>query len=182
MSELANPSSTATPEQSRAYTNAILGALGSRDPFEVLRGTAAELRAAVKGVPARVLSTPEKPGKWSMLHVVQHLADTEMVGGFRWRMILAEDRPKLQGYDQDLWAERLRYSESDPDTALAQFEALRRANLVLLERTSPRERERVGLHAERGEESVGHMIRMYAGHDVVHLRQLARVRRAVTGS
>jgi hypothetical protein len=117
-----------------------------------------------------------------MLQVVQHLADTEVVGGFRWRMILAEDRPKLQGYDQDLWAERLRYSESDPDTALAQFEALRRANLVLLERTSPRERERVGLHAERGEESVGHMIRMYAGHDVVHLRQLARVRRAVTGS
>jgi hypothetical protein len=181
MSEFANPA-VGAPGQARAYTDAILGVLGQRDPFEVLRQTPGELRRALSGVAPRALSAPEAPGKWSMLQVVQHLADTELVGGFRWRMILAEDRPKLQGYDQDLWADRLRYAESDLATALGQFEALRRANLAILERTSPRERERVGLHSERGEESVAHMIRMYAGHDLVHLRQIARVRRAVTGS
>ncbi|MGQ0720788.1 MAG: DinB family protein [Candidatus Eiseniibacteriota bacterium] len=181
MSEFANPA-VGAPDQAHAYTTAILGILGQRDPFDVLRKTPAELRSAASGVPPALLSTPEKPGKWSMLQVVQHLADTEMVGGFRWRMILAEDRPKLQGFDQDLWAERLRYAESDLATALGQFEALRRANLAVLERTSPRERERIGLHSERGEESVAHMIRMYAGHDLAHLRQIARVRRAVTGS
>jgi hypothetical protein len=41
-------------------------------------------------------------------------------------------------------------------------------------------RRRDGVHAERGEESVEHMIRLYAGHDLLHLEQLARIRRAVT--
>ncbi|MGH2571381.1 MAG: DinB family protein [bacterium] len=180
MTVFANPSGGA-PTQGRAYTAAILATLGSREPFEVLRSTPAELRRAVAGAPRGALSTAEAPGKWSMRQVVQHLADTEIVGGFRFRMALAEDRPKLQGFDQDLWVQRLRYSEADVETALDQFETLRRANLRMLERTSPEERERVGLHSERGEESVGHMIRMYAGHDLVHLRQVARVRRAVGG-
>jgi hypothetical protein len=40
----------------------------------------------------------------------------------------------------------------------------------------------VGVHAERGEESVAHMIRLYAGHDLLHLRQLARIRGVVAGN
>lgn len=162
-----------------AYTAAVLGALGSRDPFEVLRTTPAAVRSAVAGFPAAVLSTPEKPGKWSMVQVVQHLADAEIVGAFRYRMILAHDRPEVQGYDQDRWADRLHYADSDLDGALEQLRALRAANLRLLERCSPEERGRVGVHAERGEESVDHLLCMYAGHDLVHLRQLARIAGAV---
>jgi hypothetical protein len=133
----------------------------------------------VAGAPAALLSTPEKPGKWSMLQVVQHLADAELVGAFRYRMILAHDRPELQGYDQDRWAEALGYAGSDLGEALDQLTVLRRANLRLLERATPAERRRVGIHAERGEESVDHLLRMYAGHDLVHLRQLARIAAAV---
>jgi hypothetical protein len=180
VSQFANPAGGA-PAQANAYTAAILGALGSREPFDVLRTTPGELRRAVDGVPRALLSRPEASGKWSVLQVVQHLADTELVGGFRFRMILAQDRPKLQGYDQDLWAERLRYSDADVEAALDQFEGIRRANLAMLGRTSPAERERIGVHAERGEESVARMIRLYAGHDLVHLRQIARVHRAVAG-
>ena len=56
------------------------------------------------------LRRPEAPGKWSATEVVQHLADSELVLGFRMRMILTEDRPALQGYDQDRWAGTLRYA------------------------------------------------------------------------
>jgi hypothetical protein len=162
-----------------AYTSAILGALGSRDPFEVLRTTPGLVRQAVAGVPAALVAKPERPGKWSMLHLVQHLADSELVGAYRYRMILAHDRPQLQGYDQDRWADSLHYADADLDGALEQFRALRAANLRLVEGASPEERRRVGVHAERGEESVDHLICMYAGHDLVHLRQLARIAHAV---
>jgi hypothetical protein len=178
MSEITGAAAGAVAD-ARSYTEAILGTLGDRDPFEVLRTTLAAVRQAVAGVPVRGLSAPEQPGKWSMLQVVQHLADAELVGAFRYRMILAHERPVLQGYDQDLWADRLRYADGDLHGALEQFGALRGANLRLLERTSPQERARVGLHAERGEESIAHLLRMYAGHDLVHLRQLERVRQAV---
>jgi hypothetical protein len=178
MSEFTGAAASAVAD-ARSYTAVILGTLGDRDPFEVLRATPAAVREAVAGVPPRIVATPERQGKWSMLQVVQHLADAELVGAFRYRMILAHDRPALQGYDQDLWADRLRYADSDLAGALDQFGALRAANLRLLERTSPAERARVGVHAERGEESIAHLLRMYAGHDLVHLRQLARIQRAV---
>jgi hypothetical protein len=94
-------------------------------------------------------------------------------------MVLAQERPPLTGYDQDLWSERLHYDRLPVDEALDRFAVLRRSNLRLLKEASPADLQRVGVHAERGDESVEHMIRMYAGHDLLHLRQLARIREAV---
>ena len=61
---------------------------------------------------------PERPGKWSVRQVVQHLADSDLVGAFRFRMVLAHDAPELPGYDQDVWAQRLGYQESEVSSAL----------------------------------------------------------------
>lgn len=178
MSDLGYRASSAVG-QAEVYVAALFSALGSRDPAEVLREMPAVLRSAVSGLSAAELSSPERPAKWSVRQVAQHLADSELVGAFRYRMMLAHDQPILPGYDQDLWAERLRYEESDLETALADFATLRRANLRLLERATPEERRRVMRHAERGDESVERMMRLTAGHDVVHLRQIARIRAAI---
>ena len=178
MSVFTNPASRSI-EQAREYTTAILELLGSRDPMDVLGHTAEGIRGAIAGMSEAQLSQPESPGKWSVRQVVQHLADSDLVWGYRVRMVLAQARPPLTGYDQDLWAGRLHYELAPIDEALDQFAVLRRSNLRLLTSASAEDRQRVGVHAERGEESVEHMIRMYAGHDLLHLRQLARIREAV---
>ena len=67
------------------------------------------------------------------------------------------DRPPITGYDQDLWADRLHYAEADPGESLEAFRVLRRDNLRLLERASPDDLKRVGVHFERGEESAGYL-------------------------
>jgi DinB superfamily len=175
MSVFTNPASRA-PEHAAAYVSAILGLLGDQDPRRVLRDTPSALRGAIDGVAATQLREPELPGKWSIAQVLQHLADSDLVWGWRVRLILAQDRPALTGYDQDLWAERLRYSEADPAEALEQFNVLRRANLRLVDRASPEDLQRVGVHAERGEESLAHLCRLYAGHDLMHLRQIERIK------
>jgi hypothetical protein len=95
------------------------------------------------------------------------------------RLILAQDRPPLTGYDQDLWADRLHYADADPAHALDTLRVLRRGNLALIERATPEDLARVGVHAERGEESAGYLIGLYAGHDLLHLRQLERIRETV---
>jgi hypothetical protein len=94
-------------------------------------------------------------------------------------MVLAHDRPAITGYDQDLWAERLDYAGADVKESLAEFGALRKSNLRLVKRASPADLQRAGVHSERGEETVAHMMRMYAGHDLLHLRQIARIRAAL---
>lgn len=162
-----------------AYIATLHAALGSRDPFAVLHATPDELRKAIAGLTAAQLKRPEAPGKWSILQVVQHLTHAELVGAFRYRMILAQDQPILVGYDQELWVERLGFAGLDAEPALEEFGLLRRGDLRMLEASSPAQRRRAGLHTERGEESVTQMLRNYAGHDLVHLRQIARIKRAI---
>lgn len=181
MSILSNAAS-ASAEETRAYIAAILELLGDREPMSVLRETPAALRSAVDGLSPARLTEREKPGKWSIRHVLQHLADSELVWGWRLRVVLAQDRPRLGGFDQDLWAERLGYDAADAVHALDDFSAFRVSNLRLLERVSPDDLERVGVHAERGEETVAHMMRLYAGHDLAHSRQLARIRRTIAAN
>lgn len=179
MSIFTNPASS-TLEQTSEYVTALLGLLGADEPLAVLERMPLALEQFLAGVPAQAVNTPEAPGKWSIREVVQHLGDSELVGGFRFRMILAHDRPPLQGYDQDLWADRLRYREADVRDAFDQFTALRRANLRLWKRLGPDDLKRAGVHAERGEESVERLLRLYAAHDLLHLRQLDRIRAAVS--
>lgn len=178
MSVFTNPASGAAGHAA-AYVEAVFGLLGDRDPLAVLRGTPDALRRAIDGLPADRLRQPERPGKWSINEVLQHLADSEVVWSWRMRVILAQDRPSLTGYDQDLWSARLHYSERDPGEALDLFSLLRRVNLGLLERTTPADLDRVGVHVERGEESLGHLRRLYAGHDLLHVRQIERIRSTI---
>jgi hypothetical protein len=169
-----NPAGDATAAAS-TYVRALLDLLGSRDPLEVLGEMVPWLTTRLRGVAEPVLRRPEAPGKWSVVEVVQHLADSDLVAGFRVRMVLSEKRPLLQGYDQDRWANDFRYREVPLALALDQLRSLRAANLHLWKQLSPQQLERVGLHAERGPESVGHILRLMGGHDLVHRRQIDRI-------
>jgi len=175
-----NPAGSAAASAG-AYVQALLGLLGDRRPLDVLPELVPWLERRLPGAPEATLRRPEAPGKWSVIEIVQHLADSDLVFGFRSRMILSEDRPALQGYDQDKWASQFRYGEVSPGSAMAQLRALRDANLAVLGRLGPAELERVGLHSERGPESLGHLMKLMAGHDLVHRRQIERVL-AATGA
>ena len=162
------------------YARGLLDRLGDRDFVTVLQATPAALRTQFDGLDDATIRLPEAPGKWSMIEVAHHLADSDMVVGVRVRMIVAQDRPPIVAYEQDLWAEKLGYRQAALSDVLTQFAVLRGANLRLARRLSPADFERYGVHSERGGESVGYLLRLVAGHDLVHLDQMARVRRAVT--
>jgi uncharacterized damage-inducible protein DinB len=178
MSVFTNPATSAA-EHAAAYVDAILNLLGNRDPTDVLHETASLLPRAIAGLTDAELRAPEGEGRWSVVQILQHLADSEIVWAWRMRLILSQELPSITGYDQDLWAERLHYQDSDPVEALELFTVLRRANLRLVRRATPADLRRAGIHAERGAETLEHLRKLYAGHDLLHLRQIDRVRRAV---
>jgi len=163
-----------------AYRNMLLGLVGDRDPAEV-QAELPDRVAAVLQDAGPDLRTRPAPGQWSVLELLGHMMDAEIVLAARYRWILAHDEPPLIGYDQDLWVERLRHQEDDPGEMLAVLMALRRSHLGLWARTSPAERARVGVHAERGAESYELSFRMLAGHDLFHLGQMRRTLDQVRG-
>lgn len=172
-------SDTSGHHGARAYVNATLALLGDEDPRAVLERTPEELARRLEGLDTELGARPGPEGGWSVLQTMRHWVDSELVWSVRLRRAVAEDRPRLEGFDQDLWVERLRHAEGDLRHALEEFVVVRALNLRFLDERTDEELRRVAVHSERGEETVAHMIRLYAGHDLVHLRQIERVRAAV---
>ena len=158
-----------TPQE---YVQRILGNLKGRDPMEVLGATAERLRGYVRDTPTDVLRRRPAPDKWSAVEIMAHLADVEIVMGWRFRLILAHDGVAVQAFDQDEWVRNLRYQDTDPAESVDQFEPARKANLRLLRRVEPSRLENYGVHPERGRETIAQLIRLVAGHDLNHLAQL----------
>jgi DinB superfamily len=163
------PKDVETPSQ---YVQRILSNVEGKDPLEVLGATAVRLRTVVQDSPAELLGRRPSPDKWSPVEIIAHLADVEIVMSWRMRSILAHDGVSIQPFDQDEWVTNLRYEASDPAESVELFEAARTANLRLLRRVDPNQLEHHGMHPERGRETVAHIIRLLAGHDLNHLGQL----------
>jgi len=167
---------TLTRGADAAYREALIARLGDNDPVEELARLFERLPAALEGLDEGDIRRPESDGKWSILEVVCHLADTEWVQGWRIRRVLTEDRPVLEPMDQDVWAERLGYRDTELEEALDQLRALRLANLRLIRRLAANDFTRICHHPERGEESLRTILELVAGHDGVHMDQIARIR------
>ncbi len=142
----------------------------------VMSETPDRLRKLVKGLTEKQLATSPAPGKWSIKQIVAHLADGEVVLGWRYRVVAAHEKPPIQGYDQDLFVARLGVENTTTLDLLDDFALARAVNLGLLDRLPAEALDRVGLHSERGEESIRKLIAMYAGHDRHHLGQIETIR------
>ncbi len=161
-----------TPQE---YTKRILGNIEGKDALKVQSATAKRLQQLVKGASASKLRKRPAPEKWSVAEVVAHLADTEIVVGWRVRSILGAPGTPIQAFDQDAWAAAGRYGKRDARKSIEQFRAVREANLALYKSLAPEQWKHFGMHAERGEESIEHIAKMMAGHDLNHLRQVEAI-------
>jgi hypothetical protein len=162
-------------ETPREYTNRIIGYVADRDPWEQLAATPTQLRTLTDRASAKELAYTPSPGRWSTAQILAHLGDAEIVAAWRLRAILARDGVELQAFDQNDWASAFRYEQADPADSIVLFEVLRRSNLRLLRTVDPARHQHAGQHQERGRESITHLVRLYAGHDLNHLRQIERL-------
>lgn len=164
--------STETIEQ---YKARILSNTEGKDPVEVLGQTARELNSLMKGRNPEVLQRNPEPGKWSVTQIVTHMAEAEIAVSWRYRQILERSGSEIIAYDQDLWERLGDYAHADATASLELFRLMRERNLKVLERLTPQQWEMYGMHSERGKESVRHLARMMAGHDVNHLQQVQKI-------
>jgi hypothetical protein len=159
--------------EAEAYRQMLLDLLGDQDPAQVQVELPDQLQAMIEEAGPHLWIRPA-PGEWSVLELLGHLLDSEITSAGRYRWILAHDEPPLIGYDQDLWVERLRHQDDDPEEMLSLLRALRSSHLRLWANASESDRARIGIHSERGPESFDLTFRLMAGHGLFHLGQMRR--------
>ena len=161
-----------TPQE---YIERILGNVGEQDCLKVQAATPKRLERLIRGQAGSKLRRQPTPGKWSVAEILAHLADSEIVLGWRIRQILGAPGTPMQAYDQDSWAAAGHYAKRAAGKSLEQFRAVREANLALFKSLTPEQWKHYGLHAERGKETIEHIARLTAGHDINHTRQVERI-------
>jgi methionine--tRNA ligase beta chain len=162
-------------ETFQEYSARLMSLSAGKDGLAVLAATPSRIGGLLAGRSQADLRWTPTAGRWSIAEIVAHLGDAEIVSAYRMRMILAAPGTAIQAFDQNDWMRAQHHESSDPHVSLALFAALRAAQLRLLRRLSDGELDRFGMHAERGKESIRHLIGLYAGHDLNHLGQIERL-------
>lgn len=163
------------PETAEQYRRRMFNHIGGSDALKLQAAAPRKLAQLLKGVKAAKARKRPAPAKWSISEIVSHIADTELVVGYRIRAILGAPGAQITGFDQDAWVTALHYDKRDLRKAFEQYRGLREANLVLLKTLTPEQWKYHGMHNERGAESVETIVRMVAGHDLNHFQQIERI-------
>jgi uncharacterized damage-inducible protein DinB len=166
-----------TPEV-RAYIRKTDKFRAGRDPIALMKIAPGKFARAVAGLTANQMRRRPARGKWSIIEILGHLYDTEVVYGWRYRLTLSEPKSAIQGYDQVRWVEELRHrSRGNAKRLLDQIRVAREANLEVLLHVPRRQWNRFGIHSERGRQTVRRTVEMIAGHDLNHIDQIKAIRR-----
>lgn len=135
------------------------------------------VEAAVAGLEDATLRYRPAPDKWSILEILGHLADIEIVYGYRIRQIIADKEPTFAPIDQDDWARHLGYTEASPADLLALYRTNRRGNVRLLRRVTAEQLAKGGFHPELERKvTLAEWVERLAGHGPNHLGQIERLK------
>jgi DinB superfamily len=157
------------------YIKRVTSYVADKQPLAVQAATPKKLERLIRGVPTGKLRKRPAADAWSASEILAHMADTEIVGGYRMRVILGAPGSPITGFNQDAWVTSGHYEKRDPRKSVEQFRVLREANLALLKSLTPEQWKQYGMHSERGRESIEDLVLRFAGHDLNHVQQIERI-------
>lgn len=133
------------------------------------------LEAQVANLSPAQLETHFLPEEWSVRQIVHHLADSHMNSIIRLKLILTMERPPLQNYPQELWAELADVYQTPIEDSLAILRGLHHRWAVVFESLDEGQWQRIGIHSVDGEMSAHDLLVNYVNHCETHLDQIRRV-------
>ena len=144
----------------------------------IVRATPDRLKAALAGVPKKLLAWRPAPGKWSIHEIVCHMRDAERLGYLhRYREILTKDNPTFPDVDGDALALERQYRRLNLRDVLRDWRAARRECLAVLKKVKANQWTRMGTHETAGPmplEIV--LLRQALGNDEAHLIQIEHIK------
>lgn len=137
-----------------------------------------QVAAAVSGLSEGTLRYKPSLEKWSILEVLGHLADIEIVFAHRFRQMLADNKPVIAPMDQDAWARNLGYMQTPAPEMVALYGLNRHHNVRLLRRLKAEDLGKSAYHPElKHEVTVAEYVEKMRTHGENHLAQIERLKK-----
>lgn len=135
------------------------------------------LDVIIENLDAHQLDTPYRPGGWTMVQTIHHLADSHMNAFMRLKLALTEDTPTIKPYNEALWAETPEVADVPVNVSITLLHALHRRWVALLQALKPEDWHRSYYHPEQKREfPLWDMTAMYAWHSRHHMEHLRRLK------
>ena len=140
-----------------------------------LEATCALIEAELKAL-GDDASWHQASGEWCAREVVGHHIEAEKRGfAGRIRIILANDRPTLEAWDQDAVERERNDCARVTDSLWMEFMGLRHDSVNLVKSLTPTDLDRSGLHPKVGELKVRGLLHEWISHDRNHTKQLLTI-------
>jgi len=111
---------------------------------------------------------------WSALEYAAHVRDVFRIFRTRLGLILAEDDPLFENWDQDATAEAERYNEQDPQVVSAELAEAAASVADAFAAVAPADRERTGRRSDGARFTVTTLAQYFVHDPTHHLHDVAR--------
>ncbi len=159
-------------EEHAPYYTRYVALVPEGDLIALLADQIRETSAVLRAAPPDRHDFAYAPDKWTVKDVVAHMADTERIFAYRALRIARGDKTPIPGFEQDDYVRNAAFDDYPLADLAAEFEHVRRANILLFGHLSGEAWLRRG-RANDSEVSVRALAYIIAGHAAHHARVLS---------
>lgn len=132
---------------------------------------------AIENLDEEQLKTPYRPGGWTLIQVVHHVADSHMNAYIRFKWALTENNPTIKTYMEKEWANLPDVMDVPVNVSVTLIHALHRRWVSLLRNMKPEDWKRSLIHPEQNRSmELWQLLAMYAWHTKHHFEHIFRLR------
>ena len=133
------------------------------------------IELSVENLDSAQLEMPYRPGGWSVVQLVHHVADSHMNAYIRLKLAITENNPVIKPYEQTLWAQTPEVYNIPLNVSLTLLHALHRKWVSILKNLTEEDWNKTVMHPEQMRNiPVWELTALYAWHGrhhVAHIRQ-----------
>ncbi|MFY7900186.1 MAG: YfiT family bacillithiol transferase [Chitinophagaceae bacterium] len=132
---------------------------------------------AIENLDMAQLQTPYRPGGWTLVQLVHHIADSHLNAYARFKLGLTEENPTIKPYDENAWAILADVETVPINVSITLLHALHERWYIAIKDLTEEQWQRTVVHPEHGKTmTLYFLLGMYAWHSKHHTAHITSLK------